>query len=70
MIVFRWIVGVLSAWFAVGTVFSFVLHIALDSRIWLERARSTRHWLWLVALLWFNVEVWGRVVITIVHWRR
>ncbi len=70
MIVFRWIVGVLGALFAVGAVFSFALHIAFDSRIWLERARSNRHWLWLVALFWFNVEVWGRVILTIVHWKR
>ena len=70
MIVFRWIVGVFGALFAFGAVLSFALHIAFDSRIWLERARAMRHWLWLAALLWFNVEVWGRVILTIVHWKR
>ena len=69
MIVFRWIVGVLSAVFAMAALFSFVLHIAFDSTIWLKRARRMRHWLWLLLLLWFNVEVWGRVLLTIIHWK-
>ena len=69
MIVFRWVMGVLGAFFAAGALFGFVLFIAFDSNLWLERARRMRHWLWLVALLWFNVEVWGRVVITLVRWK-
>jgi hypothetical protein len=69
MIVFRWIVGVLSAFFAVCALLSFALHVVSNSDIWLARARQVRHWLWLVALLWFNVEVWGRVVYTLFHWK-
>jgi hypothetical protein len=69
VIVFRWIVGVLGAFFAVCALLSFVLHVLSNSSVWLARARSVRHWLWLVLLLWFNVEVWGRVVLTIVHWK-
>jgi len=48
---------------------SFGLHGVSNSSVWLARARRQRHWLWLVLLLWFNVEVWGRVVLTIVHWK-
>jgi hypothetical protein len=70
VIVFRWISGVLGAVFAASALFSFVLHIASDSGIWLRRARRMRHWLWLVLLLWFNVEVWGRVLLTIIRWNR
>ncbi|MEO8526202.1 MAG: hypothetical protein ABI460_15860 [Caldimonas sp.] len=68
MVVFRWIVGVLAAFFAVGMTFSFVVGIAQNSEPPMRRARRLRHWLWLVMLLWFNVEVWGRVVIVIIHW--
>jgi len=68
MIVFRWIVGVLGAFFALGAAFGFVVFIAFEAKVWLERARSLRHWLWLTLLLWFNVEVWGRVLYTIIHW--
>lgn len=68
MIVFRWIVGVLGALFAVGALLSFTLHVAEDSSVWLGRARRLGHWLWLALLLWFNVEVWGRVIYAIVHW--
>jgi hypothetical protein len=68
MVVFRWIVGVLGVLFAVGATFSFVIAIANDANQSLQRARRFRHWLWLVMLLWFNVEVWGRVVYTLIHW--
>lgn len=68
MVVFRWIVGVLGALFAVGTTFSFAVFIAFEAKVWLDRARYFRHWLWLVLLLWFNVEVWGRVIYTLIHW--
>ena len=70
MTVFRWIIGGLSAFFALGAVFGFVLYIAFESRLWLERARSFRHWIWLLLLLWFNIEVWGRVAWTIWHWNK
>jgi hypothetical protein len=70
MTVFRWIIGGLSAFFALGAVFGFVLYIAFESKLWLERARSFRHWIWLLLLLWFNIEVWGRVAWTIWHWNK
>jgi hypothetical protein len=70
MTVFRWIVGVLGALFAVGAVASFVLYISFDAQVWLQRARKFRRWVYLVALFWFNVEVWGRVIYTIVRWGR
>ncbi len=69
MTVFRWIVGVLSAFFAIGAIASFALYISFEAHVWLERARRMRRWLFLVALLWFNVEVWGRVILTLVRWK-
>lgn len=69
MNVFRWIVGIVAALMAVGALASLAINIASDSRLWLERARRFRRWLWLAALLWFNVEVWGRVIFTLIHWK-
>ena len=43
MTVFRWIVGVLGGFFALGAIFGFVLYIAFESQLWLERARRFRH---------------------------
>jgi len=65
---FRWTVGGLAALLAVCTVFSFVVGIVGANDIWLGRARRCMHWLWLTALSWFNIEVWGRVAWTLVHW--
>jgi hypothetical protein len=66
--IFRGVVGVLFALFAISTVFSFIFGIVFDAEVWLRRARRAGHWLWLVALFWFNVEIWGRVVYTLLHW--
>ena len=70
MTVFRWIIGVVALLMASGAVLSLAINLASDSRVWLERARRFRRWTWLAALLWFNVEVWGRVLVTIIHWNR
>ena len=68
MIIFRWIIGVLSALLVGGSVLSFVLFMALDINVWLERARALRRGAYMALLFWFNVEVWGRVVWTLIHW--
>ena len=68
MTVFRWFIGVFTAIVAAGALLSFLIFILADVRVWIERARRFRHWTWLAMLLWFNVEVWGRVVYTIIHW--
>ena len=69
MTVFRWVIGVFGGLLAAATLFSFVIGIAFDNAVWHARARSTRHALWLTALLWFNVEVWGRVLFALIRWR-
>jgi hypothetical protein len=66
--VFRWIVGVLAALLATGSVLSLALFLAFDLPPWLARARTLRRGLWMALLLWFNVEVWGQVVWTLVTW--
>jgi len=68
MIIFRWIIGVIAALLAVGSALSFVLFMAFDIKVWLDRARTLRRGTYLACLLWFNVEVWGRVILTIIHW--
>ena len=68
MTIFRWIIGVIAALMASASLLSFVLFAAFDIPVWLERARIFRRWMVTAALLWFNVEVWGRVVWTLIHW--
>jgi hypothetical protein len=68
MTVFRWIIGVISALLCGGAALSFVLFMMFDINIWLERARSFRRGAYMALLFWFNVEVWGRVIWTIIHW--
>ena len=68
MTIFRWIIGVISALLASGALLSFVLFIAFDINVWLDRARTLRRGVYMALLLWFNVEVWGRVIWTLVTW--
>ncbi len=66
--VLRWIAAGIAALLAVGASVSFALYIAFEAKSALERAQRLAAWIRLVALTWFNLEVWGRVVYTIVHW--
>ena len=65
MTIFRWIIGGFAVLMAAASAFSFVLFIAFDIDVWLKRARRFRHGAYLACLLWFNVEVWGRVIWTL-----
>jgi hypothetical protein len=67
--VLRWIAAGIAALLAVGALASFGLYIAFEARPALERAKQMAAWIRLLALAWFNVEVWGRVVHTIVTWK-
>lgn len=68
MLIFRWIMGVLLALTAGGAALCFVIFMAFDINVWLDRARSLRRGAYLAMLFWFNVEIWGRVVWTLIHW--
>ena len=69
MTVFRWIIGVLSVFFVSMSVLSFVLFMVRDEERWIELARRFRQLSTVVLLFWFNVEIWGRVIYTIVTWK-
>jgi hypothetical protein len=66
--VLRWIVASIAALLVLGAAVNFGIYIAVEAPALLERARRLAAWIRLLALAWFNAEVWGRVVYTIVHW--
>ncbi len=68
MTVFRWIIGIIAAVLAAGSLLSFMVFISTGIDVWVERARSLRRGTSAALLLWFNVEVWGSVVMTIIRW--
>ena len=68
MTAFRWIIGVLAAALAAGSLLSFVVFITTGIDLWVDRARGLRRSTSAVLLLWFNVEIWRHVVLTIIHW--
>jgi hypothetical protein len=69
MTIFRWIMGVLSLGLVGISVLTFVLFMVQDEERWIELARQFRRLATVALLFWFNVEIWGRVVYTLVTWR-
>ena len=67
--ILRWIAAGIAVLLAVGALASFALYIAFEAKPALERAKQLGAWIRLLALAWFNVEIWGKVVYTIVTWR-
>ena len=68
MTVFRWIMFVLALLSGTATVVAFGIFIGADIDAWGDRAKVCRRWFYAISLLWFNVEIWGRVVLIIAHW--
>lgn len=68
MTVFRWIMFAITGTLFTGAVASFVLFIMVDVEVWIERARALRRLTFAAGLFWFNVEIWGRVIWTLVTW--
>ena len=68
MTVLRWIIGVLTALLATGAILTFVGYMLEGDDRWLVYARNFRRWVWSACLFWFNCEIWGRVIWTLVHW--
>lgn len=68
MTVFRWIIGIIAGLLAAGTSIAFVIFILADIDVWLKRARSWRRLMTAVLMFWFNVEIWRRVALIIIHW--
>jgi hypothetical protein len=70
MTVFRWIMGVLLGLFAAGWGFTFLLYVLRDDDRLRELGTRLRRWTITLGLFWFNLEIWGRVIWTIVTWNR
>ena len=68
MNILRWIIGVVAAVLISGALFSLVLYVTSGVDVWADRARKLRQLGWAVVLFWFNIEIWGRVLWTIIHW--
>ena len=68
--VLRWTVGVIAGLLAFGALLGLAISVAFENEVWRDRTRRMRAWLYVLGLAWFNIEVWGRVVYTLVSWGR
>jgi hypothetical protein len=68
MTIVRWFLGVLFALLAGGWVICLGVYISTGIDLWGDRARKFRHFATTLGLFWFNIEIWGRVIYTLVTW--
>ncbi len=68
MSVFRWIMLVLGVLVGGGWLLTLLLFVLNGDDRFKELGTRLRQWTFTLALFWFNVEVWGRVVWTMVTW--
>ncbi len=66
--VLRWVMGSGIALMGGLSIASFVVFITTDIQLWLQRSRMLRQWTFVLVLLWFNAEIWGSVVHTLLTW--
>ncbi len=64
----RWGMGGAIALMGGLSIASFGIFIATDIQLWLRRSRMLRQWAFVLVLLWFNLEIWGSVVHTLLTW--
>lgn len=68
MTVIYWILGILAAVMASGTALTFLLFIITGDELWVKRARNLRRLTSAILLFWFNLWLWRRVILIIIHW--
>ncbi len=68
MSVFDWVMGSILALTGGISLLCFGIFIATGIDRWMARTRTFRRWAFAVALLWFNIVVWGSVIKTIINW--
>jgi hypothetical protein len=68
MVIFRWVLGIVSLLLGSGMALTFVLYMVGGNDEWLRPTRRLRQWLYLMLLFWLNFEIWRRVVLILVNW--
>ena len=70
MNIFRWIIGGFGGVLASTALVCFVVFISTGIDLWVDRARKLGRLTWALVLFWFNIEIWGRVLWTLIHWSK
>jgi hypothetical protein len=68
MTIFRWIMGVLTGGMLSLALVCLAVYVSAGIDLWGERARKLGRLAWAASLFWFNIEIWGSVVWTLIHW--
>ena len=68
MVAFRWVMGIVFLLTGGFSLLSFGIFIGTGIDLWLKRARQFRRYALAAVLFWFNVWIWGTVVMILINW--
>jgi hypothetical protein len=68
MTIFRWLMGIVGGLALAGWLVVLMLYVVNGDDRFKELGTRLRQIVITIGLFWFNLEIWGRVVYTIVTW--
>ena len=68
MTIFRWIMGSIAGLALAGWLVVLLLYVVNGDDRFKDLGTRLRQLVITIGLFWFNLEIWGRVIYTIVTW--
>ena len=68
MTIFRWIMGIIAGLLLSGWLVVLLLYVVNGDDRFKDLGVRLRQMVITIGLFWFNLEIWGRVIYTIVTW--
>ena len=68
MTIFRWIMGIIGGLALSGWLVVLLLYVVNGDDRFKDLGTRLRQLVFTIGLFWFNLEIWGRVIWTIIEW--
>jgi hypothetical protein len=68
MMIFRWFMGIVGGLALTGWLVVLLLYVVNGDDRFKDLGTRLRQLVMTIGLFWFNLEIWGRVVWTIIEW--
>ncbi len=68
MTIFRWIMGIIAGIALSGWLVVLLLYVVNGDERFKDLGIRLRQLVITIGLFWFNLEIWGRVIYTVVTW--
>ena len=68
MTIFRWIMGIIAGLALSGWLVVLLLYVVNGDDRFKDLGTRLRQLVITIGLFWFNLEIWGRVIWTLIEW--